>query len=143
MSTMSANILLSIPLKYWQDFQDSLAKISNTNIYVFDINGKPFSAFSQDVATCQSVNKNRIIQDAECLQFYQGAFEVVQQEKEGKTFTCPYGCNLYICALGSRIQRIGYVAVHLSVSSISSDAEGQRHYLIQRARRVCQTVERF
>lgn len=134
---MPTNILLSIPLKYWQDFQDSLAKISNTNIYVFDASGKPFSAFSQDVATCQSVNKGRAIQDAECMRFYQEAFTTVQQGREGKIFTCPYGCKLHICALGSHSQKIGYLAVHLPTPEAISDAGNQRYYLIQR---VCQIV---
>lgn len=134
---MPTNILLSIPLKYWQDFQDSLVKISNMNIYVFDASGKPFSAFSQDVATCQSVNKGRVIQDAECMRFYQGAFTTVQQGREGKIFTCPYGCKLHICSLGSHAQKIGYLAVHLPTPEAISDTGSQRYYLIQR---VCQIV---
>lgn len=39
---MPTNLLLSVSLKYWQDFQDTLAKAMDTNIYIFDANANPF-----------------------------------------------------------------------------------------------------
>ncbi len=56
---MPTNLLLSVSLKYWQDFQDTLAKVMDANIYIFDINGGSFSQFSRDVELCLKVNKGK------------------------------------------------------------------------------------
>lgn len=134
---MTTNILLNIPLRYWQDFQDSIARISNTNIYVFDVNGKAFSNFSQDVETCQRVNEGKTVRNEKCIHSYKSAFENLQDKEEG-TFVCPYGYRLYIHSLGSHVQKIGYVAVNPLESGNQSG--GSESYLVQRASRICRTI---
>lgn len=105
---MHTNLLLSVPVRYWQDFQDTLARATNANIYIFDANGAPFSRFSLPAELCQEVNKGRELHNEKCIDFYKLACGSLEEED---TITCPYGLKLCAYRLGSYAQRIGYLMV--------------------------------
>ncbi|NSW75834.1 MAG: diguanylate cyclase [Candidatus Atribacteria bacterium] len=133
---MASGILLNIPLKYWQDFQDAIAKVSNANIYIFDTNGNIFSNFSQDIEVCQKINKGKTVRDESCTGFYQSVFEAAKNK--GKIFTCPHGCRLYICSLGSYTQKLGYLTINF-LDSGDQIGNAESH-VVQRASRIYHTV---
>jgi len=105
---MPANILLSVSLKYWQDFQDTLAEVMDANIYIFDINGGSFSQFSRDVELCQKVNKGEKICNEKCIRFYK---DILGSLEDKGIFTCPYGIRLYAYRLGAYAQKIGFLII--------------------------------
>lgn len=105
---MQTNLLLTISLRYWQDFQDTLAKISNANIYLFDIQGKQFSNFSMPPEICKKVNNGIKITDKKCLNFYA---ETLPSIKRWGLLTCPYGIKTWLYALGTYAQKIGFLGI--------------------------------
>jgi diguanylate cyclase (GGDEF)-like protein len=102
------NLLLSVPVRYWQDFQDTLARATNANIYIFDANGAPFSRFSLPAELCQEVNKGGKLHNEKCIDFYKLACGSLEEKD---MLTCPYGLKLCAYRLGSHAQRIGYLMV--------------------------------
>ncbi len=105
---MPANLLLNISVKYWQDFQDTLAKIMNTNIYIFDVNGGSFSQFSLPIELCQEINKGRVLRNEKCISFYKS---VLNSLEDKAMLTCPYGLKLCAYRLGTYTQKIGFLVV--------------------------------
>ncbi|NSW90617.1 MAG: diguanylate cyclase [Firmicutes bacterium] len=105
---MPANLLLSVSLKYWQDFQDTLARVMDANIYIFDINGGSFSQFSREVELCKKVNKGGKICNEKCIRFYK---DILGSLEDKGTFTCPYGIRLYAYRLGTYTQKIGFLII--------------------------------
>lgn len=105
---MPTNLLLSISVKYWQDFQDTLAKVMDANIYIFDVNGGSFSRFSLPVELCQEVNKGRVLRNEKCISFYKS---VLSSLKDKAMLTCPYGLKLCAYRLGTYTQKIGFLVV--------------------------------
>jgi len=105
---MPTNLLLNISVKYWQEFQDTLAKVMDTNIYIFDINGGSFSRFSLPVESCREVNKGRVLRDEKCISFYKSALGSLEDKD---MLTCPYGLKLYAYRLGTYAQKIGFLVV--------------------------------
>ncbi len=105
---MPTNLLLSISVKYWQDFQDTLAKVMDVNIYIFDVRGGSFSRFSHPVELCQELNKGGKICNEKCLRFYKSAFSSLEDKD---VLTCPYGIRVYVYRLGTYAQRIGFLVI--------------------------------
>ncbi|GAW91366.1 GGDEF domain-containing protein [Calderihabitans maritimus] len=105
---MPTNLLLSVSVKYWQEFQDTLAKVMDANIYIFDINGGSFSRFSLPVELCQEVNKGRELRNEKCISFYKSALASLEDKD---IVTCPYGIKLCAYRLGSYAQKIGFLVV--------------------------------
>lgn len=105
---MPANLLLNVSLKYWQEFQDALARVMDANIYIFDINGEPFSQFSHDVELCQEVNNGKKLCNEKCINFYKNIFGSLDDKG---IFTCPYGIRVYAYRLGTYAQKTGFLIV--------------------------------
>ncbi|MBO8128876.1 MAG: sensor domain-containing diguanylate cyclase [Peptococcaceae bacterium] len=105
---MPTSLLLSISVKYWQDFQDTLAKVMDANIYIFDVNGGSFSLFSLPVELCQEVNKGRVLRDEKCISFYKSTLDSLEDKD---MLTCPYGLKLCAYRLGTYAQKIGFLVV--------------------------------
>jgi diguanylate cyclase (GGDEF)-like protein len=105
---MPTDLLLSISVKYWQDFQDTLAKVMDANIYIFDVKGGSFSRFSRPVELCQEVNKGGKISNEKCIGFYKSALGSLEDKD---MLTCPYGIRLYAYRLGTYAQKIGFLVI--------------------------------
>ncbi|NPV27057.1 MAG: GGDEF domain-containing protein [Firmicutes bacterium] len=105
---MPTNLLLSISVKYWQDFQDTLAKVMDANIYIFDAKGGSFSRFSRPVELCQELNKEGKICNEKCICFYKS---VLGSLEDKGMFTCPYGVRLYMYRLGTYAQNMGFLVI--------------------------------
>lgn len=56
---MAHNLLLTLSVRYWQEFQDTLSKVMDANIYVFDAQGNPFSQFSLPNELCADIIKGK------------------------------------------------------------------------------------
>lgn len=133
---MTSNLLLNLSLKYWQDFQDTLAKVMNANIYIFDINGGSFSQFSRDVELCQKVNKGKKICNEKCLRFYKD--NLGSLEDKG-IFTCHYGIRLHAYRLGTYAQKIGFLIVTSGRKEIRAGSEEENTF-ITKAHSIYQTI---
>lgn len=133
---MPTNLLLSVSLKYWQDFQDTLAKAMNTNIYIFDTNANPFSKFSQQVEVCQDVNKGNKICNEKCIYFYK---DVLSSVEDRGIFTCPYGIRLCVYRLGTYAQKIGFLIVAPNGSIAGTDVE-EENIFVAKANNIYQTI---
>ncbi|EIW00621.1 diguanylate cyclase [Thermoanaerobacter siderophilus] len=133
---MPTNLLLNISLKYWQDFQDTLAKVMGTNIYIFDVNGNPFSEFSQKVEVCQNVNNGNKICDKECITFYKNTLTSLQDKG---VFTCPYGVRLYAYRLGTHVQKIGFLIVTPNEGVTEANIEKENTFAVK-ANNIYQTI---
>jgi len=108
---MPTNLLLSISVKNWQGFQDTLAKVMDTNIYIFDVNGASFSRFSMPVELCKQVNRGVVLRDEKCINFYKSTLSALEDKD---MLTCPYGLKLCAYRLGTYAQKIGFLVVTLA-----------------------------
>lgn len=133
---MPTNLLLSVSLKYWQDFQDTLAKVMNTNIYIFDASANPFSKFSQRIGVCQDVNKGNKICNEKCIHFYK---DILSFMEDKGIFTCPYGIRLYAYRLGTYAQKIGFLIVVPNESITGTDIEEENTF-VAKANNIYQTI---
>lgn len=133
---MPANLLLSVSLKYWQDFQDTLARVMDANIYIFDINGSSFSQFSREAELCRNVNKGEKICNEKCVRFYR---EILGSLKDKGVFTCPYGVKLYAYRLGTYAQKIGFLIVAPTRIKTRVDSEEENTF-ITKACSIYQTI---
>ncbi|SHH17059.1 GGDEF domain-containing protein [Thermosipho atlanticus] len=133
---MSTNLSLVVSMKYWQDFQDSLARVIDSNIYVFNSNGGLFSKFSKSFEICRQVNKECRLCNEKCLYFYKKIFNSL--ERKG-VFTCPFGIKLYVYRLGTYEQKIGYLII-APTKKIETESEEERAFLAK-AYNVYQTIE--
>ncbi|MBO8153940.1 GGDEF domain-containing protein [Thermovirga sp.] len=133
---MQTDLLLSVSLRYWQDFQDTLAEVVDANIYVFDAKGNIFSSFSKDVAPCKKINQGNTLSNEECINFYKGALVSL---KDKNILTCPYGNRLYVYPLGSSVHKIGSLVVAPKNGKITPEGEGEKSF-IAKANNISQTV---
>ncbi|AYO29407.1 diguanylate cyclase [Biomaibacter acetigenes] len=133
---MPTNLLLSVSLKYWQDFQDTLARIMDANIYIFDTNGNSFSQFSREPELCQNVNKGEKICNEKCVHFYK---EILGSLKNKGIFTCPYGIKLYAYRLGTYAQKIGFLIVAPTRIRTRAGSEEENAF-ITKAHSIYQTI---
>ncbi|WP_425057907.1 hypothetical protein SCACP_24740 [Sporomusa carbonis] len=133
---MPANLLLSVSLKYWQDFQDTLAKVMDANIYILDINGGAFSQFSRDVELCRKMNNGGKICNEKCLRFYKDTLGSLEDKG---TFTCPYGIRLYAYRLGTYAQKIGFLLVTSGRIRTRVDSE-EENVFVTKADSIYQTI---
>jgi len=133
---MPTNLLLSLSLKYWQDFQDTLAKVMDANIYIFDINGGAFSQFSRDVELCRKVNDGRKICNEKCICFYK---DILGSLEDKDIFTCPYGIRLYAYRLGTYAQKIGFLFVTSGRIRTRADSEEENTF-VSKADSIYQTI---
>ncbi|MDK2820857.1 MAG: hypothetical protein PWP31_822 [Clostridia bacterium] len=133
---MPASLLLSVSLKYWQDFQDTLAKVMDANIYIFDINGGSFSRFSREVELCRKVNEGGKICNEKCIRFYKDIFGSLEDKG---TFTCPYGMRLYAYRLGTYAQNIGFLIIAPTRISPRVDSEEENTF-VTKAHSIYQTI---
>lgn len=133
---MPANLLLSVSLKYWQDFQDTLARVMDANIYIFDINGGSFSRFSRDVELCKNVNKGEKICNEKCISFYK---DILGSLEDKGIFTCPYGIRLYAHRLGTYAQKIGFLIISPTRTRTQVDSEEENTF-ITKAHSIYQTI---
>jgi len=133
---MPANLLLSISLKYWQDFQDTLAKVMDANIYIFDANGGSFSRFSRPVELCQEVNKGGKINNEKCIRFYKSALGSLEDKD---MLTCPYGIRLYAYRLGTYAQKIGFLVITPARNKTRVEGE-EKNTFVTKANSIYQTI---
>lgn len=133
---MHPNLFLNISVRYWQDFQDTLAKAINTNIYIFDANVTPFSHFSLPVEICQDVNGGKEPRDNKCMDFYKLACASLGEKD---TLVCPYGIKLCAYRLGSHTQKIGYLIIAPAKHTNLSDREEEIAF-VTKAQNVYRTV---
>jgi diguanylate cyclase (GGDEF)-like protein len=133
---MPTNLLLSLSVRYWQDFQDTLAKVLDANIYIFDANGGSFSQFSRPVALCQEVNRGGKIRNEKCIRFYESALGSLQDKD---IFTCPYGIRLYAYCLGTYAQKIGFLVI--TPTRIITQVGGEEeNTFVTKAQTIYQTI---
>jgi len=103
------NLLLSAPLRNWQEFQNTLARSTGVAMCLFGADGSPFSSFSQPPEGCLSTLRGGEVREPSCLEFYKGLFDSLQDKA---CFTsCPYGCKLFVFQVSTYVQRVGYLAV--------------------------------
>ncbi|HHW01944.1 MAG TPA: diguanylate cyclase [Thermoanaerobacterales bacterium] len=133
---MPTNLLLSVSLKYWQDFQDTLARVMDANIYIFDTNGSSFSHFSREAELCRNVNKGEKICNEKCVRFYK---EILGSLKDKGIFTCPYGIKLYAYRLGTYAQKIGFLIVAPTGIRTRAGSEEENTF-ITKAHSIYQTI---
>ncbi|MCL6557817.1 MAG: GGDEF domain-containing protein [Firmicutes bacterium] len=133
---MPTNLLLSISVKYWQDFQDTLAKVMDANIYIFDVNGGSFSRFSRPVELCQEVNKGGKISNEKCISFYKSALGSLEDKD---MLTCPYGIRLYAYRLGTYAQKIGFLVITPARNKTRVEGE-EKNTFITKANSIYQTI---
>jgi len=133
---MPANLLLSVSLKYWQDFQDTLAKVMDANIYIFDINGGSFSQFSQEVELCKKVNKGGKICNEKCIRLYK---DILESLEDKGTFTCPYGIRLYAYRLGTHAQKMGFLIITSTKIRTQVGSEEENTF-VTKTRSIYQTI---
>lgn len=106
---MTTNLLINVPLKYWQDFQDALAKAMDVNLYVIDNEGNLFSSFSQEMEICKNVNNNcKKVCNNNCITFYK---KLIHSLNKINKYKCPYGANIFIYPLRTPVQNIGYLVI--------------------------------
>lgn len=117
---MANNLLLTLSVKYWQEFQDTLSRVMGANIYVFDAQSNPFSQFSLPVELCRDINKGEAVTDSTCLDFYRTTFS---QLKDRELLTCPQGIKLCAYRLGNYLQHLGYLIVTLGPEAAPFDRE--------------------
>jgi diguanylate cyclase (GGDEF)-like protein len=130
------NLLLSVSLKYWQDFQDTLARVMDANIYLFDINGGSFSRFSREVELCKKVNKGEEICNEKCIRFYK---DMLGSLEDKGTFTCPHGIRLYAYRLGTYTQKIGFLVITPTRMTTQVGSEEENTF-ITKAHSIYQTI---
>jgi len=133
---MPTNLLLSISVKYWQDFQDTLAKVMDANIYIFDVNGGSFSRFSRPVELCQEVNKGGKIGNEKCIRFYKSALGSLEDKD---ILTCPYGIRLYAYRLGTYAQKIGFLVITPARNKTRLEGE-EKNTFVTKANSIYQTI---
>ncbi|HBT47490.1 MAG TPA: GGDEF domain-containing protein [Peptococcaceae bacterium] len=117
---MANNLLLTLSVRYWQEFQDTLSKVMDANIYIFDAQGNPFSQFSLPIELCREINKGETVTDSACLDFYRTTFN---QLKDRELLTCPRGIKLCVYSLGNYMQNLGYMLVTLDTGTAPFDRE--------------------
>ncbi len=117
---MASNLLLTLSVRYWQEFQNTLSKVMDANIYVFDAQGNPFSQFSLPIELCRDTNKGKVVTDSACLGFYRTAFSEL---KDRGLLTCPRGIRLCAYRLGNYMQHLGYMVVTLGTETAIFDRE--------------------
>lgn len=133
---MPTNLLLSVSVKYWQDFQDTLAKVMDASIYIFDANGSSFSQFSQPIELCQKVNRGEKISNEKCLRFYKSALGSLENKD---VLTCPYGVRLYAYRLGTYLQKLGFLVI--SRNGIKTQVGGEEENIfLTKAQSIYQTI---
>ncbi|WP_083931474.1 MULTISPECIES: PocR ligand-binding domain-containing protein [unclassified Caldicellulosiruptor] len=133
---MPTNLLLSVSLKYWQDFQDTLAKATNTNIYIFDANANPFSKFSQQVEVCKDVNEGNKVCNEKCIHFYKDVLNSIEDEG---IFTCAYGVRLCAYRLETYAQKIGFLIVTPNGNLAGANMEEENAF-VAKANSIYQTI---
>lgn len=101
---MIHSLPVMVSVRYWQDFQDTLANVMKVNIYVLDAEGRPFSRFSRPPEVCC---QKRIVHES-CSAFYR---TTLQEGTRKRLVICPYGVSMWIYQLGTHAQNIGYVVV--------------------------------
>lgn len=133
---MTQNLLLSISVNYWQEFQDTLARVMDANLYVLDVNGNFFSQFSKPLELCQKVNDGENVCNQKCLNFYETALESLEDKD---VLTCPYGVRIYACRLGTYYQKIGFLMISSSKNIVQSGDENEKIF-ITKANSIYQTI---
>lgn len=103
------NLLFSVPLRGWQEFQNTLAHSTGVAMCLFDIEGSPFSSYSWPPEECLSTLQSGEVLEPSCLEFYRGLFDSLQDRT---CFTsCPYGCKLFVFQISTYVQRVGYLVI--------------------------------
>ncbi|RPF49655.1 diguanylate cyclase (GGDEF)-like protein [Thermodesulfitimonas autotrophica] len=133
---MHPNLLLNVSVKYWQDFQDTLAKAINANIYIFDAKGTPFSRFSLPIKLCEDINKGKELRNEKCANFYKLTCASL---KDKDTLICPYGIKLCAYRLGSNTQKIGCLVVVPATRTTLIDREEEIAF-VTKANNVYRTI---
>ncbi|WP_338832960.1 hypothetical protein MHLNE_17750 [Moorella humiferrea] len=133
---MPTNLLLSISLKYWQDFQDTLAEVMRATIYIFDVNGGSFSRFSRPVELCQQINKGSKICNEKCIRFYKSALRSLEDKD---ILTCPNGIRLYAYRLGTYAQKIGFLVITSTRNNAQVSSEEENAF-VTKAYSIYQTI---
>lgn len=133
---MPTNLLLNISVKYWQDFQDTLANVMDANIYILDTNGGFFSKFSLPVELCREVNKGRVLRDERCISFYKSALGSLEDKD---MLTCPYGIKLCAYRLGSYAQKIGFLII-TPTKLITQVGREEENIFVTKAHSIYQTI---
>ena len=105
---MTTDFFLSLPLKYWQDFQDAISKATDSNVYLIDGAGIPFSKFSQDISPCVKINEGKRIQNKTCLDFYKNTVSSVTSPE---VVICPFKIRVQVFPLFAPVQKIGTLLV--------------------------------
>jgi len=133
---MPTNLLLNISVKYWQDFQDTLAKVMDANVYIFDVTGGSFSRFSLPVELCKQVNRGMVLRDKKCMSFYKSALTSLEDKD---MLTCPYGLKLCAYCLGGHAQKIGFLVV-TPARPITQVGLEEENTFVMKAHSIYQTV---
>lgn len=120
---MAQNLLLTLSLRYWQEFQDTLSKVMEANVYVFDVQGNPFSQFSLPKELCVETNEGKAVANSTCLEFYRTAFGQLKDVKDRKLVACPRGIRVCVYRLGNYLQHLGYMVVALAAEGKPFDRE--------------------
>lgn len=116
----TSGLLLNLPLRYWQDFQDALSRAGNASIYLINAEGVPFSRLSQKTEPCIQVNQGETICNEKCLEFYS---RVGTSLKSYQEVTCPFGVKAFAFPLFSSLQKIGTLFVAPLSSEILQNKE--------------------
>ncbi|MGQ9623458.1 MAG: PocR ligand-binding domain-containing protein [Candidatus Caldatribacteriaceae bacterium] len=103
------NLLLSVPLRNWQDFQNTLAHSTGMAMCLFGADGSPFSSFSQPPEGCLSTLQGGEVWKPSCLEFYKGLFGSLQNK--ACLTSCLYGCKLFVFQISTYVQRVGYLVI--------------------------------
>jgi len=117
---LANNLLLTLSVRYWQEFQDTLSKVMDANIYIFDAQGNPFSQFSLPIELCREINKGETVTDSACLDFYRTTFD---QLKDKEFLTCPRGIKMCVYRLGNYMQNLGYMLMTLDTGTVPFNRE--------------------
>jgi diguanylate cyclase (GGDEF)-like protein/putative nucleotidyltransferase with HDIG domain len=133
---MHPHLLLNVSVRYWQDFQDTLAKAINANIYIFDAKGTPFSRFSLPIKLCEDINKGKELRNEKCTNFYKLTCASL---KDKDTLICPYGIKLCAYRLGSNTQKIGCLVVVPATRTTLIDREEEIAF-VTKANNVYRTI---
>lgn len=134
---MPTNLLLSISLKYWQDFQDTLAKVTDSNVYIFDVSGSSFSRLSRPPKLCQEVNNDGKVANERCVSFYRSALSSLEDKG---VLTCPYGMRLHAYRLGTNAQKVGFLVVAPAQQTTRGSRTDEENAFAVKAQTIYQTV---
>lgn len=100
-------IILSISLKYWQDFQDTVSEFLNENLYILTPAGNRFSHPKEIPHVCETANEGQEIRNPRCVAFYKS----FKQLNKPSDLICPFKQELKVYPLGPYTRTVGYLVV--------------------------------